>query len=58
MTTRIHIVNFGPDYVEAQPKTPIGTATATPTKLGPQQSADFYVYDSQEVLVKEIPSAK
>jgi ligand-binding SRPBCC domain-containing protein len=48
MTTRIHIVNFGPDLVEVE------TPSATPVKIWPHDSANFYVYDKQTVTVKEV----
>jgi len=57
MTTRIHIVNFGPERVVAQtinPKTSEPNPTA-PVELGAQQSTDLYVYDSQSVIVQEKP---
>lgn len=48
MTTRIHIVNFGPDVVEIETQTSVGQ------KVYPQDSANFYVYDGQDVTVKEV----
>ena len=58
MTTRIHIVNFGPKAVEVEALTPI----VFPKKLYAQESADFYVYDGQDVHVteakEETPSGK
>lgn len=58
MTTRIHVVNFGPDYVELTPVDPTKSTeiliqTKPSTKLGPQQSADLYVYDSQSIVIQE-----
>ena len=58
MTTRIHIVNFGPDVVE------VDTPTTAPTKeIWPSQYADFYVYPGNEITItekvkEETPSGK
>ena len=52
MTTRIHIVNFGPQAIEVE------TTTSTPQKLYAQQSDNFYVYDGQDVKVTELPNDK
>jgi hypothetical protein len=49
MTTRVHIVNFGPDVVEADRPN-----STLPMKIYPQGSADFYVYDEQTVVVREV----
>jgi hypothetical protein len=48
MTTRIHIVNFGPDLVVAE------TPTTTPVKIWPHESQNFYVYDNEVVTVGEL----
>jgi hypothetical protein len=48
MTTRIHIVNFGPDVVK------VDTPTTAPTKeIWPGQYADFFVYPSNELTITE-----
>jgi hypothetical protein len=47
MTTKVHVVNFGPDVVEAE-------TTNVKQKLYPHQYADFYVYDGAEVTVREV----
>jgi hypothetical protein len=58
MTTRILVVNYGPDVVEVQkvdPKVPADTQQpVAPTALHPQQAADFYVHDFQEIHIKEV----
>lgn len=47
MTTRIHVVNLGPDKV-------IVTPTGSPESvLYPGDSVNEYVYDTREVLVRE-----
>lgn len=52
MTTRIHIVNLGPSVVEAETST-----TAPSTKLYHGDSVNFYVYEGQEVIVREVKLA-
>jgi hypothetical protein len=52
MTTRIHIVNFGPDVVEASVEST--NVTSAPEKIYPSQYKDFYVYDNHDILVKEV----
>lgn len=55
MTTRIHIVNFGPDIVDINAKNPESgelNAGSIPS-LGAQQSTDVYVHSSQSVEVSE-----
>jgi hypothetical protein len=47
MTTRIHVVNFGPDKVEVQ------VPGAVPTTLHPLQYTDQYVYDGHDVTIIE-----
>jgi hypothetical protein len=47
MTTRIHVVNFGPDKVE------VNAPGSVPTTLYPQQSTDQYVYDGHDITVVE-----
>jgi len=57
MTTRVHIVNFGPDVVKVvkvEPligETPHLTDAAT---LYPQQSCDEYVHAGQELKIVEV----
>jgi hypothetical protein len=57
MTTRIHIVNFGPDVVEVEIPSAVlqqnGQQNAA-TKIYQNQYADFHVYDNHDVLVREI----
>lgn len=51
MTTRIHIVNFGPDVVEVN----LGPLYNHPPKqIYSQGSESFYVFDGQDVTVKEV----
>lgn len=57
MTTKIHIVNFGPDKVEASIVSD-ATGISSPTVIWPSQYNDFYVYDNHDILVKEIPNSK
>jgi hypothetical protein len=52
MTTRIHIVNFGPDKVEASVQS--DTAKVPPVEIWPNQYNDFYVYDNHDILVEEV----
>lgn len=49
MTTRIHVVNFGPDVVEVS-----AMDKMLRQQLFTQQSADFYVYPGHEILVEEL----
>ena len=50
MTTRIHIVNFGPDPIEAD----TGALYNLPPKIiYPQSAENFYVFDGQDVVVRE-----
>lgn len=57
MTTRIHIVNLGPDAVEVQksnPNTPPSELLKqAPVILYPSDSYNEYVYDTQSVTVTE-----
>lgn len=57
MTTRIHVVNLGPDAVEVAKvnMTPYGLTVYcdTPKSLYPGDSFNEYVHDSQSVLVTE-----
>lgn len=48
MTTKVHVVNFGPDVVEAT------TTTGLKQEIYQQQSKDFYVWDRQELFIREI----
>jgi hypothetical protein len=56
MTTRIHIVNFGPDKVEASIEST--NVTSAPEVIWPSQYKDFYVHDNHDVVVKEIKDSK
>lgn len=48
MTTRIHIVNFGPDVVAVE------TPTTAPAKeIWPNSYADFFVYPGNEITITE-----
>ena len=51
MTTRIHVVNFGPDVVEASVP---DIAKSLPVQIWPSQYSDFYVYDNHDIVVKEV----
>ena len=55
MTTRIHIVNFGPDKVEVHIPQQINTLAET---IWPNQYKDFWVYDNHEVVVREVKEVK
>ena len=48
MTTKVHVVNFGPDVVEVTP------TQGYPQRLYQHQYADFYVYDNQDITIKEL----
>jgi hypothetical protein len=54
MTTRIHIVNFGPDVVEVSYE----SSNISPERIWPSQYKDFYVYDSHDIVVKELKPIK
>ena len=49
MTTKVHVVNFGPDVVEVE-----RTDNLFKTKIYPQQSEDFTVWDGKDVVVREV----
>jgi hypothetical protein len=49
MTTRIHILNLGPDRVVVK------ATNSAEQELYPGDSVNEYVYDSQQVTVKENP---
>jgi hypothetical protein len=56
MTTKVHVVNLGPDKVvvsKVNPKT--NEVILTPVELYPSDSANEYVYDTQSVVVREEP---
>ena len=50
MTTRVHIVNFGPQAVTVRPE----PNKAVGSILYAQQSTDVYVYGEQTVTVEEV----
>ena len=50
MTTRVHIVNFGPQAVSVKPE----PNKAIGSILYAQQSTDVYVYGEQTVTVEEV----
>lgn len=56
MTTRIHVVNFGPEAVDVKVFNP-QTGEADPERQAPslfaQQSTDVYVHDTQAITVTE-----
>lgn len=52
MTTRIHVVNYGPQPVTIDLQRPDGQ-DAEPATLQPLQAQDFYVYKGQVVVVRE-----
>jgi hypothetical protein len=54
MTTRVHIVNFGPEAVSVAPE----PNKAVGSILYAQQSTDVYVYGEQTVTVKEVPPSE
>lgn len=47
MTTRVHIINFGPGVVE------VNTTIGPKKHLYPNQYLDEYVYDNQGITIKE-----
>lgn len=49
MTTKVHVVNFGPDVIVVHTAPP-----HEPAQIYPQQSNDFYVWDGQDVVIKEV----
>jgi len=55
MTTRIHVVNFGSQTVEVEKINPTTKAPVDGRKepIHVHGSADFYVYDSQEIKITE-----
>jgi hypothetical protein len=56
MTTKIHIVNFGPqavDVILVNPDINEETPTSAPT-LYTQQSTDMYIHSGQAVRVEEV----
>lgn len=57
MTTKIHVVNFGPDAVNVSavdPETNVKIDSGENVRLYPQQSCEIYVHDSQAVRVVEV----
>lgn len=57
MTTRIHVVNFGPDAVNVSavdPETNVKIDSGENARLYSQQSCEIYVHDSQAVRVVEV----
>lgn len=52
MTTRIHVVNYGPQAVTVDLKRPDGQ-DGDPVTIAPLTSQDFYVYKGQVVVVHE-----
>lgn len=52
MTTKVHIVNFGPDVVEVK------TTLNGHKRLYPQESVDRYVYDGEQVTITETKTEK
>ena len=49
MTTKIHVVNFGPQTVEVEKSN-----DTIPVVIYPQESQNFYVCDGQDVTIKEV----
>ncbi len=59
MTTRVHVVNLGPDVVDVYKVVPGSEQVqSTPTKLYAHDSVNEFVYDSQELRIKESPVLK
>jgi len=61
MTTRVHIVNLGPDRVEIKrinPQTSEILSTSVPLEIYPGDSVNEYVYDSLSLIVNEKPVLK
>ena len=48
MTTKIHIVNYGPGAIQ------VDTPNTAREFIFAQQSNDYYVYDEHDVVVKEV----
>jgi hypothetical protein len=57
MTTRVHVVNLGPDVVIVKTVNPAtnGTLNIADAVLYPGDSFNQYVYDNQAVQVVEKP---
>lgn len=61
MTTKVHIVNFGPDNILVRPGTPgdLLSLSLVPGEgisaqvLYPQQSVDLYVHSTQQLVITE-----
>jgi hypothetical protein len=56
MTTRVHIVNFGPNAVEVS--VPAYSGAPIPSYIYAQDSKNFTVYDGQDIIVKEVTQPK
>jgi hypothetical protein len=52
MTTKVHIVNYGPAVVK------VHTQSIAEELIFPQQSNDYYVYDECDVIIKEVKEDK
>jgi len=56
MTTKVHIVNFGPQPIKIIPYNPetevLDTKTFAP-EVYPQQSVDLYVHSTQALMIIE-----
>jgi len=59
MTTRVHVVNLGPDKIIVQKINPqTSQLIPTPVEIYPGDSVNEYVYDSQSLIVREEPILK
>ena len=52
MTTRVMIINFGPDKIE------VTAGQNSPVEIWPANTKEFYVYDGSDLHIKEIKEAK
>ena len=48
MTTKVRVVNFGPEVVEVE------TTSGQKQEVYQQQSRDFYVHSTEELKIKEV----
>lgn len=54
MTTRVHIVNYGPDSVVVKTTNPATGVDQVPDEdVYPQNAVDRYVHDAQAISISE-----
>lgn len=54
MTTKVKIINFGPDPVELQFVSPSGATSNIGTVYPQQVSSDVYLYSTQDLKIVEV----